>query len=50
MHLFLITFEDGRTLEECGDSVQDVRSFLSRSYSSWGNVKSIVQTTPEWTE
>ena len=50
MHLFLITYADGRTLEERGDSVNDVQAFVWRVYSSWGKIKSIVQTTPEWTE
>jgi hypothetical protein len=50
MHLFLITFADGRTLEERGDSVNDVQAFVWRVYSSWGKIKSIVQTSPEWTE
>lgn len=50
MHLFLITFADGRTLIEYGNDEQDVRNFLKRSYSSWGLVSSVVQTTSAWVD
>ena len=42
MDLYLITFADGSTLVEYGDSVQDVQGFCNRSCVQFrGAVKSI---------
>lgn len=43
MNIFQVTFSSGKTMEEYGDSAQDVREFIARSYSHMGAVASIVQ-------
>lgn len=41
MELWTITWVNGKTLVEYGDSPEDVRAFIRRSYAHYGAVKSI---------
>ena len=42
MILYNIEFKNGQKLQEYGNSVADVQGFLSRSYSHFGEVLSIM--------
>jgi hypothetical protein len=42
MNLYDIIFKDESKIQEYGDSVEDVKSFLKRSYASKGEPVSIV--------
>jgi hypothetical protein len=42
MNLYDIKFKDNSDMQEYGDSVEDVKAFLKRSYASKGEPISVV--------